>query len=141
MRTSRFLFVLLFTCALAGVARAQEVDSYALRGTLVTPSSVVPDGTLLVAEHRIAAVGAVVDLPPNTKTIETDSFVFPGLIDLHNHLTWNLFPRWPPSNWKPTDWDPAKKFGARYDWQQLQSYKDSWILLIVFCSTRDGVAK
>ncbi len=125
MRTTRFSTVLLLTCALAGFARAQDLESYALRGTLVTPSSVIPNGTLLVAGDKINAVGANIDLPVDIKTLETDSFLFPGLIDLHNHLTWNLFPRWPSPDWKPTDWDPSKKFGTRYDWQQLQSYKDA----------------
>jgi len=125
MRRTRIFVAFLISFAVAGVARSQDADSYALRGTLVTPSSVVPNGRLLVTGDRIAAVGANIDMPADTKTLETDSFIFPGLIDLHNHLTWNLFPRWPPADWKPTDWDPTKKFGARYDWQQLQSYKDS----------------
>jgi 5-methylthioadenosine/S-adenosylhomocysteine deaminase len=91
---------------------------------LVYPSTVIPVGTIVVSGGKIAGVGAVVDVPPGVTPLDTDSFIFPGRIDLHNHLTWNLFPRWPPSNWKPTDWDPSKKFGARYDWQQLQTYKD-----------------
>jgi 5-methylthioadenosine/S-adenosylhomocysteine deaminase len=125
MRTTRLAVICLIACALAGVARSQDVDTYAFRGTLVTPSSIVPNGTLLITGDKIVAAGANIDMPADAKSFETDSFLFPGLIDLHNHLTWNLFPRWPPADWKPTDWDPTKKFGARYDWQHLQSYKDS----------------
>lgn len=78
----------------------------------------IPNGTLLISGEKIGGVGADVDLPAGTSPIETDSFIYPGLIDLHNHLTWNLFPRWKPS---PADWDPKQKFGARYDWQQIPS--------------------
>ena len=35
------------------------------------------------------------------------------MIDLHNHLTWNVFPRW----------HPVQEFGNRYDWQQKPIYQ------------------
>jgi 5-methylthioadenosine/S-adenosylhomocysteine deaminase len=123
MRKSTLLILLLVLTSASALAQTQDVQPYALKGTLVTPSTVIPDGTIVVAGGKIAAVGATVDGPPGVTPLETDSFIFPGLIDLHNHLTWNLFPRWPAANWKPTDWDPTRKFGTRYDWQQLQTYK------------------
>jgi 5-methylthioadenosine/S-adenosylhomocysteine deaminase len=124
MRGTQILIAVLLSCATSALVRGQDMEPYALHGTLVTPTTVLPDGTLLVVGEKIGAVGLVVNLPTDAKILETDSFIFPGLIDLHNHLTWNLFPRWPAANWKPTDWDPSKKFGARYDWQQLKSYQD-----------------
>jgi 5-methylthioadenosine/S-adenosylhomocysteine deaminase len=123
MRRNHRLVLFLLAASWCATTRAQGLQPYALKGTLVTPSSVIPDGIIVVAGEKIAAVGMVVDSPAGVTPLDTDSFIFPGLIDLHNHLTWNLFPRWPPANWKPTDWDPTKKFGARYDWQQLQTYK------------------
>src|ERR1700720_2855045 len=124
MRGTRILIAILLACSPSGLIRAQDTEPYALHGTLVTSSTVVPNGTLLVVGEKIDALGQDVNVPAGTKILETDSFIFPGLIDLHNHLTWNLFPRWPSPNWKPIDWDPSKKFGARYDWQQLRSYKE-----------------
>ena len=41
--------------------------------------------------------------------------IAPGLIDLHNHLTWNVFPRW----------HPVQEFGNRYDWQQKPIYQSA----------------
>lgn len=120
---NRSLFLLLLAGVLCGTIKAQETQSYALRGILVTPSTVVSNGTVVVTGEKIAAVGAVVDLPPDTTPLETDGIIFPGLIDLHNHLTWNLFPRWPPADWNPTDWIKGNKFGSRYDWQELKTYK------------------
>jgi 5-methylthioadenosine/S-adenosylhomocysteine deaminase len=124
MRRNWILQLLLFVGSWCATGQAQDTPPYALKGTLITPSTVISDGTIVVSGGKIAGVGAVVDIPSGLTPLDTDSFIFPGLIDLHNHLTWNLFPRWPPANWKPTDWDPSKKFGARYDWQQLQTYKD-----------------
>ena len=87
--------------------------SYALRGTLVTPDGIVENGTILIRQGRIAAVGAHVELPANGTVIDTHGVIAPGLIDLHNHLTYNIFPRW----------HPIEEFGNRYDWQQKQIYQ------------------
>jgi hypothetical protein len=38
--------------------------------------------------------------------------ILPGFIDLHNHLTWNVLPRW----------RPADKFRNRYQWQATTEY-------------------
>jgi cytosine/adenosine deaminase-related metal-dependent hydrolase len=85
----------------------------ALTGTLITPDGIVSDGVVLIQNGRITAVGTKLPLPAGVRTIETQGIIAPGLIDLHNHLTWNVFPRWKPN----------QQFGARYDWQQLPAYK------------------
>ena len=86
----------------------------ALTGTLITPDGIVPNGVVLVQNGRIVAVGAHVALPPGTKTVATNGVIAPGLIDLHDHLTWNVLPRWTPN----------EKFGTRYDWQQTPIYNE-----------------
>ncbi|AEU35088.1 amidohydrolase family protein [Granulicella mallensis] len=84
----------------------------ALTGTLVMPQEVIPQGTVLIQNGRILASGADVKLPAGTKVVRTEGIIAPGLIDLHNHLTWNIFPRW----------KPVQEFGSRYDWQQKPAY-------------------
>jgi 5-methylthioadenosine/S-adenosylhomocysteine deaminase len=84
----------------------------ALTGTLVMPQEIIENGTVLIENGRIVASGAAIQIPSGTKIIHTDGIIAPGLIDLHNHLTWNIFPRW-----KPTE-----EFGSRYDWQQKPVY-------------------
>jgi cytosine/adenosine deaminase-related metal-dependent hydrolase len=84
----------------------------ALTGTLVTPDEVIPDGTVLIEHGLIREVGAHVGLPAGTTVMNTGGIIAPGLIDLHNHLTWNVFPRW----------KPIEEFGSRYDWQQKPVY-------------------
>src|SRR5215467_14219587 len=103
------LLVALSLCV-PGVA---QDNSYALKGTLVTPTEVIENGTVLVVGQKIKAVGSNLGLPAGTKVIETGGFIYPGLIDLHNHLTWNLLPRW----------KPGQLFSNRYEWQQSQMYK------------------
>ncbi len=88
-------------------------ESYALRGTLVTPAGLVEHGIVLVRQGKIAAVGGEVKLAPQDTVIDTHGVIAPGLIDLHNHLTYNIFPRW----------HPVEEFGNRYDWQKKQIYQ------------------
>jgi cytosine/adenosine deaminase-related metal-dependent hydrolase len=101
---------LLLFCAL-GVASAQSAP-VALTGTVITPDGIVPNGTVLIQNGVIVAVGAQVTLPAGTKTVATGGVIAPGLIDLHNHLTWNVLPRW----------KPPVEYGTRYDWQQKPVY-------------------
>jgi 5-methylthioadenosine/S-adenosylhomocysteine deaminase len=102
-------FALLLT---TGILFAQDTP-IALTGTLVTPDGIVQDGVVLIQSGRITAAGSKLPIPSGTKTIETNGVIAPGLIDLHNHLTWNVFPRWKPN----------QLFGTRYDWEQLPLYK------------------
>jgi len=94
-----------------GAQRA--LTTYALHGTLVMPETIVEDGMVLVRDGVIVAAGVHVSVPPSVPVIETHGIIAPGFVDLHNHLTWNVFPRWKPSG----------EFGNRYDWQQKQVYQ------------------
>lgn len=108
----RLAFALSF--ALAAVCGAQQAPAtYALRGTLVLPDTIIDEGTVLVSDGVIAASGAQVNVPADVPVIDTHGIIAPGFVDLHNHLTWNVFPRW----------KPAQEFGSRYDWQQKQVYQ------------------
>src|SRR3984893_14944988 len=106
----RLLMLGLFACPL--LAQTPSA-SFALRGTLVTPGGIVENGTVVIQQNKIMAAGTKVKLPANTTVIDTHGIIAPGLIDLHNHLTYNVFPRW----------HPAEKFGSRYDWQQKPLYQ------------------
>ncbi len=87
-------------------------QGFALRGTVVTPTEVIESGIVLVAGEKIQAIGKDLQLPAGVKLIETGSFIYPGLIDLHDHITWNFLPRW----------KPGQKFANRYEWQQIPEY-------------------
>lgn len=98
--------------ALLFFATAASAQTYALRGTLVTPDDVIENGLLLVRDGVIEAAGANVAVPGGVTVVDTRGFIYPGLIDLHNHLTWNAHPRWSPGTLTRT----------RYDWQATDSY-------------------
>jgi 5-methylthioadenosine/S-adenosylhomocysteine deaminase len=102
-----FLAVALFSLS----AQAQQTP-LALTGTLVMPETVIENGTVLIQDGKIVASGAHVTLPPGTRTMNVGGIIAPGLIDLHNHLSWNIFPRWKPN----------QEFGNRYDWQAKPVY-------------------
>ena len=84
-----------------------DTNRYALKGTLVTPIDVISNGIILISGNKIEAVGKGTRVPDGVQTIETGAFVYPGLIDLHDHITWNFLPRW----------NPGEKFSNRYEWQ------------------------
>jgi hypothetical protein len=99
--------------ALHGAGASAQDSEYALVGTLITPSGVIENGTVVIVHGAIQAVGVDLPLPSGIAVIKTDGVIVAGLIDLHNHLVWNVFPRWKPSA-APRN---------RYDWQALDDYK------------------
>jgi 5-methylthioadenosine/S-adenosylhomocysteine deaminase len=107
---------LLVAASLAMVGSYAESQNFALQGTIVTPTQVIESGTVIVINGRIAAINSGVQAPANTPitfpTITVNGVIAPGLIDLHNHMVWNVFPRW----------TPATLTGARYDWQADPAY-------------------
>ena len=61
----------------------------AIRGaTLLTVShGIIPGGTIVLRDGRIAAIGAEVPIPAGAEIIDaTGRFVSPGLIDCHSHI-------------------------------------------------------
>src|SRR5579863_4523001 len=91
---------------------ADDGGPYVLVGTLVTPDKIIPHGEILVQGGRIADVGPSVAVPAGAPVIDTHGIIFPGPVDLHNHITWNLFPRWRAGH----------LFNTRYDWLSLPAY-------------------
>ncbi len=110
--SKRISVIVLILVGLAWSLPARAQDAYILKGTLVTPHHVIEHGEVLVRQGLIAAVGTSVQAPAGTPVVETDGVIFPGLIDLHNHLTWNVLPRW----------SPPHMVGDRYEWQAMPSY-------------------
>jgi imidazolonepropionase-like amidohydrolase len=69
--------------------RAPAAAPFAIRNvTILTAAGpAIQQGTVLVRDGKIAAVGASVDVPPGTTVIDGQGkFVTPGIIDDHSHL-------------------------------------------------------
>jgi 5-methylthioadenosine/S-adenosylhomocysteine deaminase len=101
-----------------------------LSGTVVTMDdrhSVIEDGRVLVRGDRIVAVWQGEQPPAGTPVgdavqveLNEPSFIFPGMINLHNHPTYNVLRLWPTpsSDIQPTLGRPlgTEPYGNRYQW-------------------------
>ena len=48
-----------------------------------------------------------------TRITVTNAYIFPGFVDAHNHVAYNILPRWTPS----------KLYKNRGQWQGSEPYK------------------
>ena len=74
---------------------------WALAGRVVTmddDATVVADGVVWIKNATIAAVTARGESPPEgfdgITPVQSGGTIFPGLIDLHNHIAYNALPLW-----------------------------------------------
>jgi 5-methylthioadenosine/S-adenosylhomocysteine deaminase len=95
-----------------------------LTGRVVTFDDQQPeldDGAVYIgADERIAAVQARTDPPPagfdDALRVRTGGVIYPGLIDLHNHIAYNGLSLWsPPGRTEP--------YTSRYQWPGDRSYE------------------
>jgi len=80
---------------------------------------VIDDGTIFMEGSRIAAIVPAGNPPPAgfeaVAAVSTGGTIYPGLIELHNHLSYNVLPLWLV----------PQAFQNRDQWQNAQSYKTS----------------
>jgi cytosine/adenosine deaminase-related metal-dependent hydrolase len=79
--------------------------------------SVIEDGAVYCRSGRIECVQGRHDPTPegfsDAVRLETRGVVYPGLIDLHSHLSYNVLPLW----------QPPRKYGDRYEWRRDPAYQ------------------
>ena len=100
----------------AACGAAAAPDTFALRGTILTPDRVIADGVVVIDGTRIRDV---LNHPPSgdVLTIDTGGIILPGLIDLHNHPQWNALPRWHANG----------AYRNRDEWAQAPVYLSSYV--------------
>ncbi len=110
IRALPFAFIL-FAC----VSHATDPAPirFLIRGNIVTPGGIIANGWLDIKDGRIARILTAKPDAADVSAIETDDYIFPGFIDLHDHPSFNVFPRWTPPH----------KFPNRYAWRDWGSYK------------------
>jgi 5-methylthioadenosine/S-adenosylhomocysteine deaminase len=91
--------------------------SLLLRGDIVTPDGIARDRYVLVQDGLITRISR--RRPARTESVrylETrrGEWIFPGLINLHTHATYNFLPLWR---------SPASPFANRFEWRQDPAYK------------------
>lgn len=93
---------------------------YGLRGrvvTMKTENGIYNNATIYVQGNKITAVvksgEPVPDALKKAPVYDTAGTIFPGLIELHNHLSYNCLPLWPV----------PKKFTNRDQWAGIDLYR------------------
>jgi 5-methylthioadenosine/S-adenosylhomocysteine deaminase len=92
-----------------------DATKQVLRGTVVTTTQVFASGEVVIDRDLIVCVAADCADPPNaTIYTVTDGFIYPGFIDAHNHVAYNVLPKWTP---------PRRDYRNRGQWQDTKEYK------------------
>ncbi len=98
-------------------AHAAAAQRLIVRGTVVSMAGdPQPNSAVYIADGRIAAItqsgSPVPDGFSGARTVDTDGFIYPGLLDLHNHLPYNVLPLW----------KPPRRFDNRAQWLRHPEY-------------------
>ncbi len=91
----------------------RPVMQYALKGTVMTPDGPQSNWYVQIWDDDIVAVTNVP--PAGVPLVDTAGLIFPGLIDAHNHPSYNSFPTLAFNNFP---------FGHRDQWGGDQEYTD-----------------
>lgn len=104
----------------AGSIDAADGPSYALAGRIVPMTgsdAVLEHGVVYIDAGTIAAVQPHDAPKPNgfepVQPVDTKGTIYPGLIDLHNHLSYNALQLW----------DVPKQYANRDQWAQGDTYR------------------
>jgi 5-methylthioadenosine/S-adenosylhomocysteine deaminase len=105
----RYLFIWIFVCAnclstsfqlFSQVVPADYSQRNAapivLRGTIITPQGVIKHGYVALVNGRIASVSDKQPDLPGAIDVNTHGIILPGFVDVHNHIIYNVLPRWKP---------------------------------------------
>jgi cytosine/adenosine deaminase-related metal-dependent hydrolase len=100
--------------AVMATAALAAADTWAIKGDIVLPDQDAPKkGWLLFDDASILKVDCSgEDIPFNAQILEYKGYIFPTLIDCHNHADWNSIKLWRAD----------KKYNNRYEWQQDPLY-------------------
>ena len=91
--------------------RALPAEAFSLRGAVITPEKALSTGYVTVDGGVIQDVGT--RKPDGVGVIiDTDGVIVPGLLDLHNHPSFNVF----------APWEPPKTYANRYLWRESDIY-------------------
>jgi hypothetical protein len=96
------------------VVKGTDATKQVLRGPIVTPNGAVLQGEVVIEGDTITCVAADCPDPAGaTEFTVSDAFIFPGFIDAHNHVAYNVLPKW----------TPPKLYQNRGQWQASTAYK------------------
>lgn len=112
--------------------------TFILRGRIVTldgSNHVLSGGKVIIRKGKIAAVLEAAQAVPtefaNVAVIDTGATLYPGLIDLHNHMPYNVAPLW----------NVPKHYTNRNQWRSNADYKLSVANPVVALAQHTPTAK
>lgn len=109
-----------------------HTGAYVLTGRVVPmtgPGDVIDQGHVLVQDGTIVAVWEN-DIPANVQltnvpVIPTNGTIYPGLLDLHNHLHYNQVPLWDMEpHLSVSDRNAWGGYNNRYEWKNHPDYSE-----------------
>jgi len=121
MRTSLHVLLALFVClpvstfAATTIVKGSDATKYVLRGKIVNASGAVLDGELVIDRDTIVCVSADCPDPAGASILTiTNAFIYPGFIDAHNHVAYNVLPKF----------TPPRLYMNRGQWQGARAYTE-----------------
>jgi cytosine/adenosine deaminase-related metal-dependent hydrolase len=106
------LLWLAFPSVAAVTVTVGSTDKQVLVGKIVTPDEVI-DGKVVIQGETIKCVAVDCEEPEGASIFKvTKAFIFPGFVDAHNHVAYNVFPKW----------TPPKLYEHRSQWQAATAY-------------------
>ena len=121
---SRFMIVALYGVLLssfplfASLQKPQTVP-VVLHGKIVYPEGYHALKYVLINQGIIQTITdeSPAGLPEETVYIYTNGYIYPGLLDLHTHITYNILPIWEGAQ---------SQFTNRYEWRDNADYKEKF---------------
>ena len=110
MRKYLFLFVILssnYTSGFTQTSFQANATPIILRGTIIVPDGVIKHGYVGIVNGRIVSVSENSPDLPNAVSVNTHGIILPGFVDAHNHVPFNVLPRW----------NPDRLFTNRHQWR------------------------
>ena len=106
-----------------------HTGSYILQGRIVPmtgPNDVIENGNVMVTDGNIVSVWSDGSVPPintdNVSVYDTNGTIYPGLIDMHNHLHYNTAPLWEMSPHSSSQTNEYGGYENRYQWKNHPNY-------------------
>src|SRR6266542_919966 len=108
-----FVIVSAVTKAQTSVRLGTDATKFVLNGTIVNADGMLKGKAVIEGDVLTCVATACADPPGATQITVTNGYIFPGFIDAHNHVAYNILPKW----------SPPKIYQRRSQWQASSSYK------------------
>ena len=108
------LILTLLVSASPVLAQWSPEKTIVLKGKVVSMHKEIKNGRVVIRDGKVVAIVPSTAGPiPGAIEIETDGFIYPGLMNLHNHMAYNFLPLL----------DVPERYDNRYEWPSGKAYE------------------